>query len=71
MQALGAEPVDMHELERIRDYGRAHQWVALVIDGEEIILAGRADWLDFVWLSHQKEQQRRVYEYIKGRSPLP
>ena len=70
VEALGAEPVDMHELEMIRDYGRAHQWVALVIDGEEIIPAGRADWLDFVWLSHQKEQQRRVFEYIKGRSPL-
>ena len=71
VEALGAEPVDMHELEMIRDYGRAHQWVALVIDGEEIIPAGRADWLDFVWLSHQKEQQHRVFEYIKGRSPLP
>ncbi len=71
VEALDAEPVDMHELERIRDYGRAYQWAALVIDGEEIIPAGRADWLDFVWLSHQKEQQRRVYEYIKGRSPLP
>jgi hypothetical protein len=70
VEALGAETVDMHELEMIRDYGRAHQWTALVIDGEEIIPAGRADWLDFVWLSHQKEQQRRVFEYIKGRSPL-
>ena len=67
-EVLVAEPVGMHELEMIRDYGRAHEWAALVIGREEIIPAGRADWLDFVWLSHKKDQQRRVFEYIKGRS---
>ena len=41
-------------LEVIRDYGRVDEWPALVLDGEEIIPAGRADWLDFVWLSHKK-----------------
>ncbi len=70
VEAVAAEPVGMHELELMRDYGRAQEWAALVIDGEEIIPAGRADWLDFVWLSHQNEQQRRVFEYIKGRSQL-
>ena len=52
----------------IRDYGRAHGWPAIVIKGEEIIPAGRADWLEFVWLSHKKDQQRRVYEFIGGQS---
>jgi hypothetical protein len=70
VEALAAEPGGMHELELIRDYGRAQEWAALVIDGEEIIPAGRAHWLDFVWLSHQQEQQRRVYEWIRERSQL-
>ncbi len=51
-------------LEAIKDYGHTHAWAALVIDGEEIIPAG----LDFVWLSHKKEQQHRVYEFIEGDS---
>jgi hypothetical protein len=70
VEALAAEPVGMHELELMRDYGRAHEWAALVIGREEIIPAGRAHWLAFVWLSHKPEQQRRVFEYIKGRSQL-
>ncbi len=52
VEAGAAESVGMHELELMRDYGRAQEWAALIIDGEEIIPAGRADWLDFVWLSH-------------------
>ncbi len=70
VEAGAAESVGMHELELMRDYGRAQEWAALVIDGEEIIPAGRAHWLDFVWLSQQKQQQRRVFEFIKGRSQL-
>jgi hypothetical protein len=58
----------IHELDQIRDYGRAHDWASIVIDGTEIIPAGRAAWLEFVWLSSDKEQQRRVYEWINGRS---
>jgi hypothetical protein len=56
VEACAAESVGMHELEMIRDYGRAHEWVALVINNEEVIPAERADWLDFVWLSLQKDQ---------------
>ena len=55
-------------LEAIKDYGQAYAWGALVIDGEEIISAGRSNWLQFVWLSRQKDQQRRVYEYVRDRS---
>ena len=55
-------------LEAIKDYGQASAWVALILDGEEIIPAGRSNWLQFVWLSQQHDQQRRVYEYIRGRS---
>ncbi len=54
--------------EAIKDYGQACAWAALVIDGEEIISAGRSNWLHFVWLSQQQDQQRRVYEYIWDRS---
>jgi len=53
-------------LEAIKDYGQASAWAALVMDGEEIIPAGRSNWLQFVWLSHKKEQQRHVYEFIAG-----
>ncbi len=67
-EVLVTEPVSMRELERIRDYGQACKWAALVIGSEEIIRAGRANWLDFVWLSHKKDEQRRVYEYIRERS---
>jgi transcription initiation factor TFIIIB Brf1 subunit/transcription initiation factor TFIIB len=70
VEAFATEPVGMYELEMIRDYGRAQEWAALVIDCEEIIPAGRAHWLDFVWLSHKKDQQHRVYECIRGRSQL-
>jgi hypothetical protein len=45
----------MQKPETIRDYDRAHEWPAMVIDGEEIIPAGRADWLEFVWLSQEKQ----------------
>jgi hypothetical protein len=58
----------LQELEVMRDYGQAHEWAALVIDGEEMVPAGRPNWLRFVWLSQQKDQQRRVYERIRGRS---
>ena len=53
-------------LEAIEDYGQAAAWTALLIDGEEIIPAGRSSWLQFVWLSQQHDQQRHVYEYIAG-----
>src|SRR6266446_9157520 len=55
----------MAMLERIKEYGQTHAWAALVIDGEEIIPAGRSNWLHFVWLSQQQDQQRRVYEYMR------
>jgi hypothetical protein len=58
----------MAMLEAIKDYGQADAWAALVIDGEEIIPAGRVNWLHFVWLSQQQDQQRRVYEYMRDRS---
>jgi len=53
-------------LDAIKDYGQASAWAALLIDGEEIIAAGRSNWLQFVWLSHNKEQQRRVYAFIEA-----
>jgi hypothetical protein len=55
-------------LEAIKDYGQAATWAALLLDGEEIIPAGRSNWLHFVWLSQQKDQQHRVYEYVRDRS---
>jgi len=55
-------------LEAIKDYGQAYALSALVIDGEEIIPVGRSNWLQFVWLSQQQDQQRRLYEYIQSRS---
>ena len=55
-------------LEAIKDYGQTHEWTALEMDGEEMIPAGRSNWLQFVWLSHNKEQQRHVYEYLRDRS---
>ena len=55
-------------LEAIKDYGQADAWAALLIDGEEIIPAGRSNWLQFVWLSQQQDQQCRVYEYVRDRS---
>jgi hypothetical protein len=55
-------------LEAIKEYGQAHAWAALVIDGEEIIPVGRSNWLHFVWLSQQQDQQLHVYEYIRDRS---
>ena len=57
----------MQKLAVIKDYGQTHEWVALVIDGEEIVPAGRFEWLDFVWLSQKKDQQRRAYDYIMER----
>ena len=38
----------MAMLKAIKDYGQADAWTALVIDGEEIIPAGRSNWLHFV-----------------------
>ena len=58
----------MQELEVIRDYGRAQDWPALLLDREELIPAGRSNWLQFVWLSQQHDQQRRVYAYLRDRS---
>ncbi len=55
-------------LEAIKDYGQAYAWVALLIDGEEIIPAGRSNWLHFIWLSQQQGQQRHVHEYVQDRS---
>jgi hypothetical protein len=60
----------MAMLEAIKSYGQVRERAALVIDGEEIISAGRSNWLHFVWLSEQKDQQRRVYDSIRGRSQL-
>jgi len=57
-------------LEAIKEYSQASAWAALVIDGEEIISAGRSNWLHFVWLAQQQDQQHRVYEHIRGRSQL-
>ena len=57
-------------LEAIKDYGQACEWAALFIDGEEIIPAGRSNWLQFVWLSQQKDRQRNVYAYLQDRSQL-
>ncbi len=56
----------IQELEVIRNYGQTKEWAALVIDGEEIVPAGRPNWLRFVWLSQKRGQQRRADEYIKG-----
>jgi hypothetical protein len=58
----------MAMLEAIKDYGQAYAWAALVIDGEEITSAGHFNWLHFVWLSQQQDQQRHVYEYMRDRS---
>ncbi len=41
-----------------------------VSDSEGVLQAGRVDWLDFVWLSHKKEQQRCVYEFIRDLGTL-
>jgi hypothetical protein len=58
----------MAMLEAIKDYGQAYAWAALVIDGEDIIPAGRSNWLHFIWLSQRQDQQRRVYEYMRDQS---
>ena len=55
-------------LEAIKEYGQASAWAALLLDGEELIPAGRSNWLHFVWLSQQQDQQRRVYAYLRDRS---
>src|SRR5437588_11915807 len=56
----------IQELEVIRNDGQAHEWAALVIDGEEIGPAGRPNWLGFVWFSQWSDQQHRVYEWTRG-----
>jgi hypothetical protein len=33
--------------------GGVKEWAALVIDGEEIVPAGRPNWLRFAWLSEE------------------
>ena len=74
VQAIAADQANLlrhlQELEVISDYSQAHAWAALVIDAEEIIPAGRCNWLHFVWLSQQQDQQRRVSEFIRERSQL-
>jgi hypothetical protein len=55
---------EMRRLEAIKQYGERREWAALLIDGVEVIPAGRSAWLRFLWLSGEKEKQRRVYEYI-------
>jgi DNA-binding transcriptional ArsR family regulator len=57
-------PPDIEQLEAIKRYGESRQWAALVLDGEELIPAGRPAWLRFIWISGKKEQQRRVYEHL-------
>jgi DNA-binding transcriptional ArsR family regulator len=56
---------EMQQLEAIKQYGERREWAALLIDGVEIIPAGRPSWLRFLWLSGEKEKQHRVYEYIR------
>ncbi|HLI89326.1 MAG TPA: hypothetical protein VKV37_11610, partial [Ktedonobacteraceae bacterium] len=58
---------EIQRLEVIKRYGERQGWAALLIDGVEVIPAGRPAWLWFLWLSGAKEKQRQVYEYISGR----
>ena len=45
----------MAMLEAIKDYGQASAWMVLLHDGEELIPAGRSNWLHFVWLAQQQD----------------
>jgi hypothetical protein len=63
--AVGFYTGTIQELEVIRDEGQANEWAALLINSEEIVLAGRPNWLRFAWLSQQRDQQRHVYECIR------
>ncbi len=68
--AVSSSSALMAEIERveaIKQYGERRGWVALLIDGQEMIPPGRLAWLRFLWLSDEKDKQRRVYEYISGR----
>jgi hypothetical protein len=58
---------EMQQLEAIKQYGERRGWAALVIDGVEVIPAGRAAWLRFIWLSSDKQRQQQVYQYVSGR----
>lgn len=51
----------------MRDYGQAQNWASVVLDGQEIIPAGHAARLEFIWLSGQQEQQRRVSRWIRSQ----
>jgi len=55
---------EWRQLEAIRDWGKAHEWPCLILADEEVIPAGKSAWLEFIWLSRKREQQRRVYEHI-------
>src|SRR5579875_892950 len=55
---------EIQRLEVIKRYGERQGWAALLIDGVEVIPAGRPAWLWFLWLSGDKEKQRCVYEYM-------
>jgi uncharacterized Zn finger protein (UPF0148 family) len=55
---------EMQRLEAIKQYGERREWAALLIDEVEVIPAGRAAWLRFIWLSGAKERQQWVYDHI-------
>jgi hypothetical protein len=57
---------EIERLEEIKQYGERQGWAALLIDGVEVIPAGRPAWLRFLWLSGAKDKHRQVYEYIGG-----
>ncbi len=59
---------ESQQLDEIKAYGQAENWPRLEIEGVEVISAGRAAWLRFVWVSRKRDVQRRVYEYIRSRS---
>ena len=55
---------EIGKLEVIESYAEGREWVALVVDGVEVVPEGRSAWLRFVWLSGEKEKQRQVLEYL-------
>ena len=52
-------------LDTIKAYVQDQQWPMLSIDGQEVVPAGRAGWLRFLWLEGKKDQHYRVYRYIR------
>ena len=51
-------------LDTIKAYVQKQQWPRLSIDGQEVVPAGRAEWLRFLWLEGKKDQHLRVYRHI-------